>query len=91
MSLALSAPSVDDPTIIPRGVLIDAKGFLKAIDNVQRVRRIRAQQDGGTAFNIRHCGGERNALAFMVRRFRAAALAEGVAPRILWARAREIG
>ena len=88
MSSAPTAPTVDDPTGIPPWVIVDARGFLRAMDDCQRVRRIRAREDGGTAFNLRHGGGERKALASMLKRFRAAALAEGISPRVLWARAR---
>ena len=88
MSSALSVPILDDPTSIPRCVLVDARGFLRAMDDCQRLRRLRAREDGGIDFNVRQWGGERKALASMLKRFRAAALAEGIPPRILWALAR---
>jgi hypothetical protein len=69
-------------------VIVDARGFLHAMDDYQRLRRLRAREDGGTAYNLRQWGGERKALASMLKRFRAGAMAEGIAPRILWARAR---
>ena len=88
MSTAATVPHSVDPTGIPSSVVYEARQFILAANQLQALRRIRAQEEGGIQFNLRQWGGERKALASMLKRFRAAALAEGIPPRILWALAR---
>ena len=91
MSLAPTAPRVDDLTSIPRRVIVLASLTLRRAEEEQATRRIRWRMVGredwihfGRGW---HAPG-RSAAAESLRRIRAAALAEGVPPRILWALAR---
>jgi hypothetical protein len=93
MSLAHSAPILDDPTTIPRAVLSLASLTLRRAEGEQATRRLRWRivgRDDWIGWARQYHSGARDHAAQSLRRIRAAALAEGVAPRILWARARGI-
>jgi hypothetical protein len=93
MSSAPSAPILDDPTAIPPRVLSLAALTLRRADDEQATRRLRWRivgRDDWIGWAREYHSSARDHAARSLRRIRAAALAEGVAPRILWARARAI-
>ena len=93
MSSALSAPTLDDPTAIPPGVLTLASLTLQRAEAEQDTRRLRWRivgRDDWIGWARQYHSSARDHVARSLRKIRAAAIAEGVAPRILWARARAI-
>ena len=93
MSSALSAPILDDPTAIPRSVLALASITLQRAEGEQLKRRLRWRivgRDDWIGWARQYHSSARDHAARSLRRIRAAALAEGVPPRILWARARAL-
>ena len=93
MSLAPTAPRVDDPTGIPVDVLTLAFLTLQRAEGEQATRRLRWRivgRDDWIGWARQYHSADRDHAARSLRRIRAAAIAEGVAPRILWARARAI-
>lgn len=91
MSLAPTAPRVDDPTGIPPWVVSHAREALRHADREQATRRLRWRMIGADDwigwYRGYHAPG-RSAAARWIRELRSAALAEGIPPRILWALAR---
>ena len=91
MSLAPSAPTLDDPTAIPPWVLSYAAAALRCADGEQATRRLRWRMIGADdwiGWYRGYLAPGRSAAAQSLRKIRAAALAEGIPPRILWALAR---
>ena len=83
MSLAPTAPRVDDPTGIPVDVLTLAFLTLQRAEGEQATRRLRWRMIGADDW----IGWYRSYLA-PGRSHAAQSLAEGIPPRILWALAR---
>jgi hypothetical protein len=91
MSLAHSAPHSVDSTGIPHRVIVLASLTLRRAEEEQATRRLRWRimgADDWISWAREHHAVNRSHAAASLRRIRAAALAEGIPPRILWALAR---
>jgi hypothetical protein len=91
MSSAPSALILDAPSGIPPWVVSHAAAALRCADGEQATRRIRWRMIGADdwiGWYRGYLAPGRSAAARWIRELRAAALAEGIPPRILWARAR---
>jgi hypothetical protein len=91
MSLTATVPHSVDSTGIPHRVIVLASLTLRRADEEQATRRLRWRimgADDWIGWAREHHAVNRSDAARSIRRIRAAALAECVAPRILWALAR---
>jgi hypothetical protein len=91
MSIATTAPHRVDSKSIPHRVIVLASLTLRRADEEQATRRLRWRimgADDWIGWAREHHAVNRSHAARSIRRIRAAALAEGIPPRILWTLAR---
>jgi hypothetical protein len=91
MSIAATAPHSVDSKGIPPWVVSIAAEALRHAGREQATRRLRWRMIGADdwiGWYRGYLAPGRSAAAQSIRRIRAAALAEGIPPRILWALAR---
>jgi hypothetical protein len=91
MSIAATVPHSVDPTGIPRQVIVLASLTLRRAEEEQATRRLRWRMIGAEdwiGWYRGYLAPGRSAAAQSIRRIRAAAISEGIPPRILWALAR---
>jgi hypothetical protein len=91
MSLATTAPHRVNPTSIPPWVVSHAADALRHAGREQATRRLRWRMIGADdwiGWYRGYLAPGRSAAAQSIRRIRAAAIAEGIPPRILWTLAR---